>query len=201
MSENPRLHELIRQARTELPSLQFDLQNASTHFSLQGASQRLFNLTAQLLYYVIEEALPQTAQSAPSPTPPAVRAQAPIPMSHPVSTSAPMLPPVPLVGIPSPSAAPAMGLPPDAPVQPGITNVFVTPQGTQVVAASGASAVLPPGEAVDLATATGMPVPPPAPPGVAQVILPPGGDMSPEVAAALSAARQAPPPSDPPAGQ
>lgn len=198
MSTNPRLQELIRLAQAEMASLQFDLQNASTHFSLQAATQRMFNVMINLLYFAVEEAYQEPASAQPAPAP------APVPVSRPVAAVAtlPMLPPAPLVGMPSPSSAPTMGLPPDAPIQPGITNVFVTPQGTQVVAASGASATLPPGEAVDLATATGRHEPPPAPPGVAQVVLPPGGGISPEVAAALSAARTSPPPAgDPIPGQ
>ena len=186
------LNDLIRIAKVDLPSLQYDFNNASTLYALQAACQRLFNITGYLLYQAIHEATeqkgtqPLAAQVAPTP--------APAPVSVPL-ISEPVfqlpiaqhdsLPPPPFIT--QPVAAPS-AMPDDSGVtiQPGITNVMITAQGTRIVAPSGAATVLPPGEAVDLATSLGRPILPPAEPGVEQVILPPGGGMTPDLLAALA---------------
>ena len=75
---------------------------------------------------------------------------------------------------------------PDVNVQPGVTNVIITAQGTKVITPSGTTSVVPPGEHVGLEATLGTPPQPFVEPGVATVILPPGGGLSPEVAAALA---------------
>jgi len=218
---NKYLPELIRIAKVELPSLEYDVENAVTPLSQREVLRKLFAITGQVLYYAIHDGvsnLPRVdvpATAAPAP--------APIPVARPVARPAPA-PAATLRAEPAsfagsvasreglgtppgfPSQADPLGLPPapslqphvvttpattvpglpDAQVQPGVANVFITQQGTRVVAPDGRQAALPPGEPVsaDVTSAT-QPELPPAPEGVMQVVLPPGGGMSPEVAAAL----------------
>jgi hypothetical protein len=207
---NPKyLKEMVHFAQHEMPSLKYDLQNASTHFALQAATQRLFNAFGYVLHTVILSAyddLPQATPASPpqvvpsqmvpsqmvpaTPILPATRlvaAAPPAPQPQLVVPGAfPQLPPPPAVEQPSCSAPVQIPGTPDVPIQPGVTNVIVTPQGTRVVAASGAVTELPPGEEVDLAAATGRPVVPEAPPGVESIVLPQGGGLTPDVMAALS---------------
>jgi len=107
---------------------------------------------------------------------------APLPMARAVPD---LLPPPPALAGQAPPAG-VQGIP-DAPHQPGVANVTITPQGTHVITASGNRSVLPPGVAVPAeATSDDPPVPPEAPEGVENVVLPPGGGMSPDVAEALA---------------
>lgn len=177
---NKYLNDLVRIAKVDLPSLQYDFQNASTLYSLQAACKQLFNITNYLLYHAIENA---TNPSSDGMVP--VTRVAPVAPAAPVSPVMVELPAPPFITQPIAAPAPAIDAS-GASVQPGVTNVMITSNGTQVISPTGVSTILPPGEAVDLATSTGRPVPPPAPPGVDQVILPPGGGMTPDVLAALS---------------
>jgi len=191
------LPELVKIAQDEMLSLQYDIQNASTTFTLQAATQRLFNIVSYLLHDAILDAYSRMPQMSAIPAAPAQAQQAPIPegAAHVPVMYAGMLPPPPIVTQPTPAsmnAAPSIpGVQDIAPSN--VASVMITPQGTRVIPASGAgpAVTLPPGSAVDLATMTGRPDLPPAPPGVAQVVLPPGGALPPEVASAL-AARSAP---------
>jgi hypothetical protein len=195
---SPYLQKLIHIAKQEVPSLQYDLQNAGTHYALQAAAQKLFEITGYLLHHAIQEAVAQTPLAAPvARQPPSVApATTPIRPAPAVPTaqaSAPIpldvldLPPPPAMAQPSPGSAPSMGLPETPPIQPGVANVFVTAQGTRVVAPDGSRALVPPGAPVSSDLTSGQPpTPPEAPDGVANVILPPGGGISPEVAAALA---------------
>jgi hypothetical protein len=208
---SPHLRELIRIAREDMKGLQYDVQNASHPLALRPICERMFEIMGLLLHHVIIESVeniqpPQVTTAVPPAPPPrtAPAPAAPVPVAPvPVALPRPArpvanpvadalgLPPPPSFAQPTP-AIPAVPGMPSAQAQPGVANVFLTTQGTEVVAATGAKTVLPAGAAVDLAASAGLPPePPPAPPGVEQVILPPGGGMTPEMEAAL-AGRSAP---------
>jgi len=190
---NKYLPELIRIAKVELPSLEYDVENAVTPLSQREVLRKLFAITGQVLYYAIHEGV----SNLPRVDVPATAPAAPVPVARPVAR-------VPVAPAPAPAADP-LGLPPapslqphvvatpattvagmpDAQVQPGVANVFITQQGTRVVAPDGRQAALPPGEPVSADVTSAQPELPPAPEGTLQVVLPPGGGMSPEVAAAL----------------
>jgi hypothetical protein len=206
------LATLVKIAQEDMPSLQYDIQNASTQFTLLAGVQRLFNVVAYLLHHTIEDAYanmgapivatrPTAAPQAPAPQAPQAP-QAPIPAaSHVPVMYAGMLPRPQLIAQPNPIATPTPGMPSMAPS--GVANVMITPQGTQVIPPAGAGPAinLPPGSSVDLAAMTGRPELPPAAPGVTQIVLPPGGALSPGVAAAIAARSPAPPASPmPPVG-
>jgi len=192
------LPELLKIAKTNLPNLQYTVQNASTTLALREAVEQLFHITWTLLAHCIEEnasqlrnprgpiaPAPTAAPIAPAPATPVVAPRV-VPADA-VDAILSSLPPPPHLAPPAPApVGVAPGLPnPD--IQPGVTNVVITSQGTQVIAPTGARAILPVGAPVDLATSSGAPPElPPAPPGTEQVILPPGGGMSPELAAALA---------------
>jgi len=174
------LNELVRLAKEEMPFLQADLQNASTLYALQSTCQRLFNVTAYLLHHTILQALEPNGQPVAQPAP----APAPVVIAKPAPTTNGLgLPPV--ITQPTFAASQLPGMP-DVPIQAGVTNVVVTSQGTRVISPSGTTTTLPPGEAVDLAASTGTPLPPPAPPGVENIVIPQGGDLPPDVLAALA---------------
>lgn len=203
------LAELIRIAKEDMPILQYDVQNAVTPLSQQPLMQKMFNIMGYMLHHQIRATVAalqgQAAQppAAPAPAP----APVPVPVARPVQRIAPAvfpripaytpptgdplgidLPPPPAVAQRQPSTAftsPVAGMP-DAPVQPGVANVFITSQGTQVISPTGAKTVLPPGEAVDASATTGVPELPPPPEDGENVVLPPGGGMTPEVLAALA---------------
>jgi hypothetical protein len=189
--------------------LQYDLQNASTLYTLQAACQRMHNIMTYLVHHAILSAYAQgapvyTPPPAPAPVPPPQPQQAypfgPIPGQYPAAHAP--------GGIPA-NLMRGMNLPPiNQPVaEPSsqVTEVMVTPQGTKVIVPGGTTAVLPPGVHVDtaqfipppqrVAQPAGIPSFPPQTPGQpVEVVLPQGGGMTPEMAAALEAARSAPPP-------
>lgn len=173
--------KLIKYAQDIHGSLKFDFQNASTHFSLQTACQKLLEITEILLHEVV---LMQPESQAGDPRP-AAPAPKPRPVARPVAVSAPAPRPVAPSVLPTPSpisqpsVAPAIQDMPDASVQPGVANVFLTPQGTKVVAPDGQTASLAPGDPVDIALLTGEPELPPPPEGGVNVVLPPGGGALP----------------------
>lgn len=195
---SPHLRELIRIAREDMKGLQYDLQNASHTLALRPVCERLFEIVGLILHHVIIESV-ESIQPAPpvASAPPAPPAPPPAPRPVPVALPRVVLPANPVadsLGLPPPPSLsqPAPTIPavpgmPSAQAQPGVANVFLTTERTEVVAASGAKTVLPRGATIDLAASAGLPPePPPAPPGVEQVILPPGGGMSPELQAALA---------------
>lgn len=200
---SPYKAELLRLAQEELPFLQADMQNASTLYALQACCQRLFNVTANIIYCILTDevetpaqAKPQVAAQRPVRAPQAAPRQVVRAPVAPSSTS--RLPPPPFISQPNPVAT-QVGIPDaqGATVQPGVTNVIIGQQGTTVIAPSGAQTVLPPGEAVDLAASMGTdPEPPMAPEGVENIILPKGGGFTPDVMAAL-ANRTGMPPQEP----
>jgi hypothetical protein len=199
------LRELIDFAQKEMPLLKNDLQNASTQYSLQAATQRLFNVLNYLLQHAIYSAYeaqsPEGPAAAPvAPVAPAPVVQPPVPTApteqhfapvHHTPTrpatpgSLPVLPPPTAISQPTLAPSQLSGMP-EVTIQPGVANVVITAQGTRVIAPSGVATTLPQGEAVDLAATTGRPIVPEAPPGVDNIVLPPGGGMSPETLAALS---------------
>jgi hypothetical protein len=184
------LRELVDFAQREIPLLNYDFQNASTHMTLQAATQRLFNVTTYMLHHLIHAAYEEggTPAAAPAPAPapvaPPVRVAPPAPVA-PSPAGFPRLPSPSPISQPAANATAVEGYP-EATVQPGVTNVIITAQGTRVVAPSGAASVVPPGEHVSLEASLGIPPQPLDEPGVATVVLPPGGGMSPDVLAALS---------------
>jgi len=184
------LRELVEFAQKTIPELEYSFRNASTHYALQDACQKQFNVISYMLHHIIYAAyengvLPAAPVNPPAP-PPMLVAAPPPPPAFATPIGAPALPPPAIISQPALASPTSLDGAPVVDVQPGITNVIITPQGTRVVAPSGAATVLPPGEHVDLAAASGIPVLPDAPPGVAQVVLPPGGGISPDVLAALA---------------
>lgn len=188
------LPQLVKFAQ-ELPSLQYDLQNASTIYNLRDVSSRLFNIVSYMLHDVILDAYasmtPAEASAAASR---ALPASAPSPLHAPVPAQATgVLPQPPTITGPSLGMPSIPGIPDGIVATPGAMNVVVTPQGTRVMAPGATQpVVLPPGAPVDLASVTGQPELPDAAPGVAQVVLPPGGGMTAELAAALASRAAAP---------
>lgn len=193
------LKRLVKIAQEEIPTLQADATNAAGPFQLREVCLKLLDITHYLLLHAIEDAASKTQPAAGIPAIPPRPAPPPPPPRPPVAA-----PPLDVSRLPQPldvaqpAAVPAPSssmLPGDVPVQPGITNAFITPQGTTVVNPRGQRSVLPAGVAVPLEISAGVPPePPPAPEGVAQVVLPPGGGMSPEVEAALAARSPETPP-------
>lgn len=197
------LPKLVQFAQ-ELPTLQNDIQSAGTSpYQLREVCERMLTILGYLLHDRILDAYaapaPPIASTSPAPKTPAA---APIPTSRPVlAPLAPRLPPG-MPRLPPPPdvivAAPRpilQNLPGDVPIQPGITNAFVTAGGTTVIAPNGARTTLPPGEAVPLTVSAGIPPElPEAPEGGVNVVLPPGGGMTPELEAALAGRSQDAPP-------
>lgn len=182
------LKELIEFAQREMPSLQSDLQNASTQYSLQAATQRLFNVTTFMLHNLIHAACEPVAGSpapAPAPAPVVAPVIAPVAVAAPVTPSG--LPSLPRPGVitqPSPAVSSSPDMP-DVPIEPGVANVIITSHGTKVISPSGVTTTVPPGEHVGLdATSSAPPIPYSAP-GEQTVVLPPGGGLTPDVLAAL----------------
>jgi len=195
----PYLRELIQIAQEELPSLQYDIQNASTLFTQQAALQRMHNIMTYLVHSRILEAY----QQAGIPVPPPQAAQQPPPVAPPVARP--------------PAGVPGMRLPPIGPSaapQPTgqmVTEVIVTPTGSKVMTPGGAPMAFPPGAHIETAPymppvgpAGHIPYVPPAPSPqptgpVTEIVLPQGGGLTPEVAAALVTARttHVPPPEQP----
>lgn len=184
------LRELVDFAQKEIPLLNNDFQNASTLYALQAASQRLFNLTTYMLHHLIHAAYEGGSSPAAPPAPPAppapVVAPTPPAPAFVAPSGMPRLPSPSLISQPVPVAATNIPGSPELNIQPGVTNVVITQQGTKVVSADGAITMVAPGEPVGLDATTGRPAVPEAPPGVANVVLPPGGGFTPELAAALA---------------
>jgi hypothetical protein len=205
---NKYLPTLIKMAREDLPALQFDLQNASTHFALQAATQKMFEVLGLVLHHTILESIannqaPNSAPDASSTTATPNQPSQPVrsvparilPRSTPSSLpqriipqSAFDLPPPPTMSAPvvNPALTPSSSLA-DAPAaQPGVLNVTITTQGTRVTTPAGTQAVLAPGEPVTSDVVSDTPELPPPPEDGVNVVLPPGGGMSPEIEAALA---------------
>lgn len=161
------INDLLHIARTEIPLLEYNINNASTLYTLQESVRQLNAHFKYLLYHVLSEALAAQAQ-APAGAP---IAAAPPQAAVPIPVPATVLPPL---------------QPPQAPAPGGgakIMEVSITPSGTSVQAPGAPPIRLPPGTNVDASV-----IAPPAPvsiPGQETVVLPPGGVMPADVAAAL----------------
>lgn len=186
------LRELVDFAQKELPQLGYELQNASTVYALQAATQRLYNVTTYMLHHIVHAAYEQGGAPAAPPAPPAPAPvavpvpPAPVFVAPSVQTGLPALPPPSLITQPIPGAQSTITTAGDVPSTPGVANVIITPQGTKVVAPSGVATMVPPGEPVGLDATVGAPPVPLSVPGEATIVLPPGGGISPDLAAALS---------------
>lgn len=184
---------LEKMAREEIPSLQFDVQGATNVYQLREVLARMLNVLGYVVQDIVFDAysaIPvppqQIVRTAPRPQPATQVVPAAPPAPRASSPQLPMLPPpIPMV---QPAAAMSVqGVPPDAIIRKGETNVVITAHGTTVVGPGGQTATLAPGEPVPAELTSGLPpVPPPAPEGVAQVVLPPGGGLTPDVAEALA---------------
>ena len=176
------LPELIRIARDEMVNLEYDVANSVTPLSIRETNIKMFAILGQILHHVIHDSLsriPVGQVVAPRPAP----APAPVIVPRPLSAADALgLPPPPSV---IPAILPNQGsqVPgvPDAPVQAGVANVFITTQGTSVIGPGGRRMTIPPNEIqVPIeAIAEVSPVPPPAPEGGISVVLPPGGGSLP----------------------
>ena len=179
------LRELVEFAQHEIPLLNNDLQNASTLYSLQAATQRLFNITTYLLHHAVYAAYEQGTMPVTAPVVVPTPVAAPAPVAVTPTSGMPALPPPNLITQPLPSAQPATNLG-DVPSTPGVANVIITAQGTRVIAPSGVSTMVPQGEPVGLEATVGAPPTPLSEPGVETIVLPPGGGVTPDLAEALA---------------
>jgi hypothetical protein len=179
------LRELVEFAQQEMSLLNNDLQNASTHYALQAATQRLFNINTYMLHNLIHTAYEQGTAPATAPTPPTPVAVAPTPVITTPTTGMPALPPPTAITQPQVSTQSATNIG-DIPSTPGVANIIITAQGTKVISPSGVSTLVPQGEPVGLDATAGVPPTPLSEPGVETVVLPPGGGITPDLAAALA---------------
>ena len=189
MSQRDLLPSLIQIAEINLPQLKHEIDaNGSSIFKLQAAVAELHTIITYIVHHTIDERRRQLLSAAPvgstqAPTP----APAPVPRAAPapayvqrqplpaLSAAAPIAPQLP-VGLPG-------GPGPSVQSQGPVMDVTITPQGTRVTAPGAAAPmILPPGAFVDTTILNEKQIPD-------GVILQPGGEMSPEVAAALGAAR------------
>ena len=187
------LPELIRIAKQDMPSMRHDVGNAVNPLAQRPVIQKMFDILEILLHHTIHESVDRVmASQAASSAPVAVPVTAPV--AVPIVQRAPrQAQPIDPLGLPplsstsQPPQAPPLTAVPDAPIQPGMTNVFVTSQGTKVISPTGAQTILPPGEAVTQELTSGVPELPPPPEGGVNIVLPPGGaGLSPELSAALA---------------
>jgi hypothetical protein len=170
----------------EVSQLQYDIHNAPP--AMREISTKLFNVTTTLLYHCValtEELMRlNVLQRVQPPAPPSTRAQAPQATQL---TSFPAPPTLSLPRLAPPSAA--AGAAPGDLTPCDVAQVVITAQGTKVIPPAGtrtAPVFVPPNTPVDLAQIQNASLPPPAPEGVNQVVLPRGGELSPEVQAALN---------------
>jgi hypothetical protein len=214
------LPKLIKIAQEELPTLHNDALNATGPYQLREVVVNLVKIVTYVVQDIILDAYaaktqPSQPSTVPPPLAPSPTRQLPVArpfpfppqvaspqiLSHPSPQPAPglpRLPPPPDVAQPVPVAAAPASIPGDVPIQPGVTNVIITSQGTTAIDPRGQRTTLPPGEAVPIEATAGIPpVPPEAPEGVAQVVLPPGGGMTPELLEALGNRSQDQPPQEP----
>jgi hypothetical protein len=189
---------LEKMAREEIPSLQFDVQSATNTYQLREVLTRALNILSYVVHDRVLDEYAARSPQPPAPTrmvprqapppPPQVQAVPPAPPApRAVSPQLPALPPPISAVQPGPSPT-IQGVPSDAIVRKGETNVIITAHGTTVVGPGGQTSSLAPGEPVPAELTSGLPpVPPPAPEGVANVVLPQGGaGLTPDVEAALA---------------
>lgn len=181
------LPNLIQIAEVNLPQLKHEIDNnGSSIFKLQAAVSELHTIVTYVTHHMIDErrrlmTLAGTSVPAPQVPPQAQAQQAPAAQAPqrqvPSPSQRPVLPPL------SPAAAMPIAQPAQAvPGQGRVIDVTITPTGTRAtIPGVSTPVIVPPGAPIDT-TVFDAPAQPPE-----GVMLPPGGEMSPEVAAALGA--------------
>ena len=203
---NMRLSLLIHYAQHEMATLKYNAENASTIFTCQDVVKKMVHLIEVMLQHIIIET-PNLQQRIAQPPPRPVSPPAPVYQQQPVyAQQAPVgyQPPAqhfpglqPQVQMAPPAFHPgyAGGLnnfgPTGAPSN--VTEVMITPTETRVIPPAGQPIVVPPGYPVDaVAYGTAQVAPVSAPVAIeGEIILPKGGGMTPEVMAAINAAKSA----------
>lgn len=170
---SPFVNNLIQFAYTDLPSLEFDLQNAQSIYTLNAAVSKMFNMVSYLIHHALVDAgvhpnFPQAPAHHPQHSAPVYQhtvapqpAQAPVVQRAPVFAGPPYpaVPGMPMVQQQQPQArVAAMPMPGGGgPAAPGntdnsrTTEVFVTQGGTRIIPPGARTAVdLPAGSHVDL---------------------------------------------------
>lgn len=183
------LPSLIQIAETNLPQLKFEIENnGSSIFKLQAAVAELHTIISYAIHHMIDErrrilSLAATAAGAvPAASPTPAPTQAPRAPAPPPYVQRPTLPPLERAAPIGPATAPSPGPGPTA-TQGTVLDVTITPQGTRVThPGAAAPMIVPPGAHVDTTFLTEKQIP-------EGVVLAPGGEMSPEVAAAMGVAR------------
>lgn len=182
------LPTLLKIAQETLPQLEYDINNSTgSLYTIQATLKTLNVVVTYLVHHALLDAEAKgLVRLAPEPAPQPVAPR--MPYQQPLY-SPPNLPSGP-VGLPTDVA---IGAGPSAPAGGPQAEVFVTPQGTKVVAPGATPMVVPPGQPVDAAALMRPSIPVgiptvPAGPAPAEVVLPRGGGMAPETAAAVAAA-------------
>lgn len=177
------LPELIRIAREEMPALGYDVQNAVTPLAQNPILCKMLAIVDQILHHAIHDALSKLPAVAVPAAPAPIRVPVAAPAQRSVSAADALGLPAAIPLTPTIQSSQGSQVPgaPDAPVQAGVANVFITTQGTSVIGPGGRRMTIPPNEIqVPIeATAEVSPVPPPAPEGGISVVLPPGGGSLP----------------------
>jgi hypothetical protein len=129
---------LLTTIKTEIPSLEYDLQNGSTHYGLQLCTQRMFRLLKVVLAEVVSLGgdSPSSESSAGRKIPPEAQTL----VRRLVEPPPPPPPPA--------SVGPILADLPTAPA--GVANVVITPNGTQVLSPGGRVTRLDPGAPVEI---------------------------------------------------
>jgi hypothetical protein len=147
---------LLHIAQNEFPSILYDLQQGTATIPLQQACLKLAKVVQVLLYDHLHDqegearAAHSLAANPPAPAPvapaPAAAPSAPVitPQQSPASSSG--LPPLDTDPQSIASAANVVQIPglPPVEIDPSVTNVVVTPQGSRVIAGPGAPGAEPP---------------------------------------------------------
>jgi hypothetical protein len=180
------LPALIQIAEVNLPQLKHEIDtNGSALYKLQAAVSELHTIVTYCIHHMIDErrrlmALGGATAAAPTATATPTPAQAPQ-RFVPATVQRPTLPPL---GAAAPIAPLAPSPGPAAVDRGPVMEVTITPAGTRATVPGIATPiVVPPGTPIDktMLAASGVPT------GEGEIVLPQGGEMSPEVAAALAA--------------
>ena len=172
---SPYLNNLIQIAKEELPLLQYDIEHASTIFTLQATCKRMHDILAYLTHHVILSD-PAVAQHTRSLQPSKPIQETAEPTGHPPAQNY------------YPHLAPAI-----SPIAHHVPNGNLPPIGQQIVQSSnvvevvmtkGQTKVIPP-KGIPIIAPAGVPVDTTTLGHGADVVLPQGGQMTPELMAAL----------------